>query len=208
MVPWSLSPPSEEKVEALRVAQAQRACSYSAVGATRSITRETAPAGFNYDETRAPLGVGQGVFDAACAAVRAWVMFPQPWTRIDPPSAPIAEGTVVAMRAHALGFWWLNACRIIYVIDEANPGKMSGARRRFGFAYGTLPAHVECGEERFSVELHADGSVWYDLRAFSRPRYWAVRLGQPLARRLQWRFARDSVTAMRQAVAVSSEVAA
>jgi len=48
----------------------------------------------------------------------------------------------------------------VYVIDETVPV------RRFGFAYGTLPAHVEQGEERFSVELHADGAVWYDLRAF------------------------------------------
>src|SRR5256885_10327627 len=34
----------------------------------------------------------------------------------------------VAMVAHALGFWWLNACRIVYVVDELAP------TRRFGFA--------------------------------------------------------------------------
>jgi uncharacterized protein (UPF0548 family) len=27
-----------------------------------------------------------------------------------------------------------------------------GPVRRFGFAYGTLPDHVESGEERFTVE--------------------------------------------------------
>jgi uncharacterized protein (UPF0548 family) len=109
------------------------------------------------------------------------------------------------MQAHALGVWWLNACRIIYVLDEQAPV------RRFGFAYGTLPAHVEQGEERFSVELQPDGSVWYDLRAFSRPRYWPVRLGKPFARRLQMRFVRESMTAMQQAVATATgncEVAA
>lgn len=82
------------------------------------------------------------------------------------------------------------------MIDDAK-----GATRRFGFAYGTLPAHVEEGEERFCIELHDDGTVWYDLRAFSRPRYWPVRLGKPLARRLQRRFARESQAAMYHAVA-------
>ena len=121
-------------------------------------------------------------------------MFPASWTSITPENAPIRESVIVAMQAHALGLWWLNACRIIYVIDEATP------IRRFGFAYGTLRAHVEQGEERFSVELHADGAVWYDLRAFSRPRYWPVRLAKPLARRLQCKFVRDSKAAMLAAV--------
>lgn len=201
MVPWSLSSPADARVESLRRAQSRLAFSYREVGATRTITRETVPAGFNYDENRVLLGQGEKVFAAACAALRAWVMFPRPWTRIDPPSAPLRVGTVVAMQAHALGLWWLNACRIVYVLDESSPSPPpSTLVRRFGFAYGTLPAHVECGEERFSVEQHADDQVWYDLRAFSRPRYWPVRLATPLARRLQWRFARDSKAAMQHAI--------
>jgi uncharacterized protein (UPF0548 family) len=47
----------------------------------------------------------------------------------------------------------------------------------------------------------ADGSVWYDLRAFSRPRYWLVRLTKPLARGLQRRYAVESMAAMQRAVA-------
>ena len=46
----------------------------------------------------------------------------------------------------AIGLWWLNACRIVYVVDE------SGPISKFGFAYGTLPGHVESGEERFLIE--------------------------------------------------------
>jgi uncharacterized protein (UPF0548 family) len=204
MVPWSWNPPNDARVESLRATQAPLEFSYREVGATRRITRETAPAGFNYDENRVLLGRGEKAFAAASEALRAWAMFPRPWTRIDPPHAPLREGTIVAMRAQALGLWWLNACRIIYVIDET----LSSATRRFGFAYGTLPAHVECGEERFSVELHADGQVWYDLRAFSRPRYWAVRLASPIARRLQRRFVRDSTAAMQHAVAATLRGAA
>ena len=87
----------------------------------------------------------------------------------------------------------MSACRIVYVLVEP---------RRFGFAYGTLPAHVERGEERFLVEWCADDSVWYDILAFSRPNHWLVRLGYPITRLLQKRFARDSMRVMQAAVNV------
>ena len=48
----------------------------------------------------------------------------------------------MAVLARSLGLWWLNACRIVCVIDEDRP--VTG----FGFAYGTLPDHAESGEER------------------------------------------------------------
>ena len=71
--------------------------------------------------------------------------------------------------------------------------------KRFGFAFGTLPSHVECGEERFLVEWDRnDDNVWYDILAFSRPKFWVCRLGQPLVRRLQRKFARDSVAALQR----------
>jgi uncharacterized protein (UPF0548 family) len=87
--------------------------------------------------------------------------------------------------------WTLNACRIVHVVDEP---------RRFGFAYGTLPDHVESGEERFIVEWNQDDdTVWYDILAFSRPNHFLTRLGYPLVRRLQKRFARDSAGTMKKA---------
>lgn len=100
------------------------------------------------------------------------------------------------MVAQVFGLWCLNACRIVSVVDDQGPVK------KFGFAYGTLPAHVESGEERFSVEWNKeDDSVWYDILAFSRPRQFLVRAGYPAVRRLQKRFARDSAAAMVRAVA-------
>ena len=94
-----------------------------------------------------------------------------------------------------MGCWWLNSCRIVYVIDEQNPVW------RFGFAYGTLPGHIEAGEERFLLEWSAaDDIVWYDILAFSRPRHMLARLGYPLVRRMQKQFGRDSAAAMRRSV--------
>ena len=72
---------------------------------------------------------------------------------------------------------------------------------KFGFAYGTLPGHVESGEERFLVEWdRGDDGVWYDILAFSRPNHILTRLGYPVVRRLQKRFGRDSAASMLRAV--------
>jgi uncharacterized protein (UPF0548 family) len=116
-------------------------------------------------------------------------MFPSPWTNVVPASATIHAGQTVAVLIRVFGLWWLNSARVVYMIDEPD--------RRFGFAYGTLPGHIEAGEERFLVEKDENGVVWYDLRAISRPRFWLTRLGYPLVRRQQRRFARDSQRAMR-----------
>jgi uncharacterized protein (UPF0548 family) len=120
-------------------------------------------------------------------------MFSMPWVRLHWPSAPIQVGTDVAVSTHHFGFYSLNACRIVYVVDEEGPIE------RFGFAYGTLGEHAESGEERFTVEWNReDDSVWYDILAFSRPRQMLARLGYPLSRLLQKKFAKGSKLAMLQ----------
>ena len=101
-------------------------------------------------------------------------------------------GVTVAVVVRHFGFWSLNACRIIYVLEEETDDV-----RRTGFAYGTLADHAEAGEERFVIEWkRADDSVWYDLYAFSRPRHLFARLGYPISRMLQRRFAQESKQAM------------
>ena len=107
----------------------------------------------------------------------------------------LVVGDDVAVAAGSVGFWWLNAARVVYLIDETETGV-----RRSGFAYGTLTLHGEAGEERFVVEQQSDGSVWFDLSAFSRPRHPLIRAGYPFMRGLQARFRRDSATALQRAV--------
>lgn len=148
------------------------------------------------DHNRAPLGAGAADFARAVQALRAWRMFDFGWCRVYPPEAPAAVGTTVAVVARHFGFWSANASRVVYALDEEHDGV-----RRVGFAYGTLPGHGARGEERFLVEWRrSDDRVWYDLYAFSRPGHPLARLGRPLARALQRRFARDSKRAMAAAV--------
>ncbi len=156
-------------------------------------TRSQLPDAFTVDHHCICLGHGQAVWDRAVEAIRQWKMFDLGWVKLSPPEAPIAEGTSVAVLVRHFGFWSLNAARIVYVLDEAAPV------RRYGFAYGTLLDHAEKGEERFTVEWRLDGSVWYDLLAISRPNQLVARIAYPFTRRLQRRFARDSLEAMRAA---------
>ena len=164
--------------------------SYREVGATRS---EGAPTDYNIDHNRIRLGDGEDVYLRAVAALRSWKQFDLGWVTIVPPNTPVEVGRTVAVQARTFGFWSLSAARIVYVIEDVAPVK------RFGFAYGTLPNHVECGEERFTIEQRKDGSVWYDIYAFSHPHHPLVRLGFFIARRLQQRFVRDSLAVMARA---------
>lgn len=117
------------------------------------------------------------------------------WLQLYPPIKPIVAGENVVVCARYLNCYFVNACRLVYVVDEDGPLK------RFGFAYGTLEDHAESGEERFLVEWNRDtDQVWYDLLAFSRPNQILSRVGYPLARRLQKRFASESKSVMSKAV--------
>lgn len=147
--------------------------------------------GYTMDHYRIRLGIGPEVFRKAVEALRRWEMFHIGWVELCWPDTPIQKGATVAVLAYQFGFWSLNACRIAHLIEE------DGEVRRRGFAYGTLPEHVERGQESFTIELHAnDDSVWYDILAYSTPNHLLAKLGYPITRALQKRFARDSMNAM------------
>ena len=187
----SFQKPAVDSIRRFIAEQAKLDFSYSAVGASAA----TPPAGFVVDRTRIKLGEGEAVYESASAALRRWDHFKLGWVDVWSPETPVEAGEVVAVMGRALGLWWLNCCRIVYVVNETGP------IRKFGFAYGTLPGHVESGEERFVIEWNqGDNSVWYDILAFSRPSQVLIRLGSPIVRRMQKRFGRDSAAAVFRSV--------
>ena len=186
-----LQKPTVEGIERFLENQKNAPFSYFEVGATRNFVRQD----YNVDHNRILIGSGEDDFRAAVEAIRNWKMFNMPWVELHPSDAPIETGTTVAIVVRHFGFWSMNAARIVYLIDE------NGDVEKFGFAYGTHAEHAEMGEERFSVEFHhATGEIWYDLFAFSRPNHFLARLGYPLSRMLQRRFAEDSKQAILRAV--------
>lgn len=154
-----------------------------------SASADDLPLGYDHDYNRICIGKGESAFEAAKAALAAWQMFPSNWTHIYPPKASLMPDQTVVVSFRLFGLWWHNGCRIIYTIEEAD---------KFGFAYGTLKGHVECGEEQFLVYKDSNAYVWYQITAFSRPAIWLTKLGYPLTRRFQRRFVLDSMALMQQ----------
>ena len=187
---FTITEPSDEDVAKFISGQRNLEFTYSEVGATNA----TPPAGYKVDHNRVQLGHGEATYKRAADALIKWRQFDLGWVTIVPRGVAVEVGATVAVKARAFGTWSLSAARVVYVIDEP---------RRFGFAYGTLPDHVECGEERFLVEWLEDDSVWYDIFAFSKPRHPLVRLSSPLARLLQKRFARESLRKLASSAALN-----
>ncbi len=150
------------------------------------------PFGYFHDHTRFRIGLGQAAFVAAKWAFKAWAPFDIGWVRVANPEALIAVGQIVAVEARTLGLWTLNFSRIAETIDTST---------WYGFLYVTTKRHVEQGEERFLLQFNpTTGEVWYELEAISRPRQTLARLGLPVTRAFQHRFARDSQQRVRAAV--------
>lgn len=187
----SLHKPSAETIESFLNSQSKSGFTYAAVGATATVP----PSGYNLDHSRIKLGEGEAVFLAAKAALQDWTQCYLGWVEAKPQESSIRVGGMVAVVAQSVGMWWINACRIIYLVRD------EGSLCRYGYAYGTMPAHAGSGEERFLVEWdRSDNTVWYDILAFSKPHGFLSHVGYPWLRRVQRRFREQSGVAMLKAV--------
>jgi uncharacterized protein (UPF0548 family) len=165
--------------------------SYAPIG----IASQT-PGGFNADLASAVIGHGRETFERAKIALAEWRHYEMGWVELFPGGAAIEPGTVVAVLVHHLGFWSLNGCRVVYGVGDRQTGSS------FGFAYGTLSNHAEMGEEIFEVRLEPESEeVIYRIQAVSKPHAAMAWIGYPIARYFQERFRRDSISALRRAIA-------
>jgi len=188
---YSLIKPTNQRIQKFIAIQHHRSFSYPEIGATKN----TPPPNYIVDHNRVQLGLGAETFARAKTAIQHWAMFDFDWVQLSWPETIIEVGSTVAIMTRAFGIWSVNACRIVYVIEE------NGAVEKFGFAYGTLPDHVGRGEERFTVEwYHKDDTVWYDLLAFSQPNQLPSKIAYGFMRSQQKRFAVASLQAMVRAV--------
>ncbi len=168
---FRLRPPDQQQLRAHLDRLTSADVTYPEAGATRN---ETLPPGYTHDRYGVALGIGS--FDRAVAGLRAWQAHSGAGVSVYPPTAPLQPDTDVIVTARVGPLHALAPCRVVYVIDEPD---------RFGFAYGTLPGHPECGEEAFIVERDADGQATFTIIAFSRPADILAKLGSPIARRIQ-----------------------
>ena len=141
---------------------------------------------------------GERYLERARRALFVYRHFEIPWLELHGGDEPVHADQVVATLARALGLWSLNPCRIVDRRDD--PGDASEA----SFAYGTLEGHVARGEERFTLrrDPRTDG-VEFEIIAFSRPAMLLTRLGRPVLRRVQRRFAPAAAEALARAAQTS-----
>ncbi|GAA2322553.1 DUF1990 domain-containing protein [Streptomyces kunmingensis] len=129
------------------------------------------PPGYAHLDRRVRLGSGPECFERAGSAVLAWGAQRGAGLRVTP-GDDVRDGADVELRL----LWLRIPCRVVAVVRDST---------RIGFAYGTLPGHPERGEEAFLVTRDADDSVWFRIRAFSRPGRWYTRLAGPAGRVVQ-----------------------
>jgi uncharacterized protein (UPF0548 family) len=180
--------PDDEHLSHFLARQRTAPLTYREVGASFD---EELPSGYHHVREDAVLGQGDRVWQRACAGLREWAAHRGAGITIVPGDAPIQEGTTVAAIMPAGPFHVIASCRIVVVVDEPD---------RYGFAYGTLPAHPEEGEERFVVTRGPGATVSFEVVAFSRAHDRLTKLGGPIPRVLQRRATSQYLQGMRDFV--------
>ena len=173
---------SAVELDALLKLAIRESPSYPEVGATGTAIL---PPGYRHDRYRRRIGDSQ-VFDRAVGGLRHWAAHEGAGVRIFPHDHPVTPGATI-LAIFSLGLAQIIApCRIVEVVDETD---------RFGFAYGTLPGHPECGEEALIVERDA-GGTFFSIVAFSRPADPLARLAGPIGRAIQLAITHGFVNAL------------
>lgn len=161
-----------------RTAAAPAGFSYPERHATE---RRPLPAGYHHLHHRTRIGSGQAVFEAAGTAVTTFHAHRSSGMLVRAAHGAVRPGTRVVVGI-GVGPLRISApCEVVWTAYEP---------ARTGFAYGTLAGHPESGEESFVVTRDADGTVWFEVTAFSRPAAWYTRLAGPLVPVLQLAYAR------------------
>jgi uncharacterized protein (UPF0548 family) len=161
------------------------------------------PPGFNLDHHRIWLGTGRLAWNSAVEALHEWLVMPRKMVTIRG-AGRIEAGQIVGVLFRSPGIWSFNPCRIIKVIDSSDADSM-----QYGFTYGTLPGHVEAGEEQFRLDWdQRSDQVWYEIKAVSRPNHPLAWLAYPYVRHQQQRFREQSAASMLAAVISNTQVKA
>jgi uncharacterized protein (UPF0548 family) len=166
---------------------------YAEVGATSG---PQLPARYHHLELTTPVGYGRGQFEAAAEALLGWDMHRRTGLAPRVSDLRVRLDAVAVLRLIVGPLHVRVPVRVVAVVDEPT---------RQGFVYGTLPGHPERGEESFVVELESDGTVMFDLRAFSRAGRWFTRLGGPVARAGQLLVAERYVAALHAAAQTATD---
>lgn len=178
-----------------------RTCNHEHAGL--SLTAPDLPAevqsgGYMVTKQRKKVGEGKQAYDAAVRAVKSWQHIQLGWNITTAPTQKV--GTVIASAAQTVVPWSVFPAQVTYSSEGAAQFGPGDKGRRFALGLCSLNGHQLAGEERFAVELHADGAVWYDIFLFSKPDTLLAWASLPVVKIMQLRYVSDGVKAVAQAV--------
>lgn len=177
--------------------------------------QELIKAGYAINHAKMKLGSGIQTYEKAKKLIEKWRHFQLKWASVES-STCIRAGERFCVCSQELFSWVSMPLEILYANNYevsngtqpspsyspaslANP-KVSKLKAAYCFGSGTLQGHLLAGEERFSVELDDDDTVWYDVLSFSRPAHFLSLLARPYVYYKQKLFAQQSAQAMLKAV--------
>lgn len=181
--PLRIRRPNEAELNSLYEVQTRQQVTYQPIGISSNETR-----GYHHDRAEMAFTVDSGAtLHGASHALFNWNAHIGAGFLVYPPDTSACLGaTILLCRKLAVGYVTLS-CRVVQVINEPN---------RQGFAYGTLPLHLEQGEQRFVVEQESEGRVRFLIETTSRPTHPISRLGYPVTRLIQERAIRNYLLAL------------
>jgi uncharacterized protein (UPF0548 family) len=132
--------------------------------------------GYHFVRGTTQLGEGRGTYERAVRSLQEWRVHERVGLSVTSNRPDVEQGSTAVCQMRIVGLNVTIVCRVVKIFDDEN---------QWGFAYGTLPHHVEQGEELFLVARRSDGTVHFSVSAFSRPRHPLVKVGAPVARAVQ-----------------------
>jgi uncharacterized protein (UPF0548 family) len=170
--------PTPAYLQAMRAEQSKETVTYTEIGRTLG----ELPAGYHHLHTERVVGTGEALMLRGQEAIRMWAAQSELGLILEPPVPEFAEGSILAFAIplKPSPMWATGSCRIVRIVDEPH---------WFGFVYGTLPHHPECGEEAFLVHHRDDDQVVLSVSAFSRATSLPMRVAGPIGRIIQRRAA-------------------
>eukprot|EP00887_Chlorella_sp_A99_P000809 scaffold5.g809.t1 len=207
--------PSLDEISGLAKSWTSRTFNHSDTGASISapaLPEEVKNGGYMITTNRKKVGEGKRTYDDAVKAIKEWEQLQLGAGRDShgaraadsaPGRAPVRPHTprALSLCAPPNPPAFVPAEPVVYSKEEAADFGPGNKGRRFAVGLASLNGHQLAGEERFSVELHADGSVWYDVFLFSKPDTLLAWASLPIVKLQQWRYVNDSLKALASALA-------
>ena len=151
------------------------------------------PPSWNHTDYREVIGHGEQEFRAAAYRLLSWRAHFSAGVRVSMERNGFVEGSSVggaAVGDKVCVHFGPTRSPCLVIHRELTP-------TRAVVIYGTLPGHVERGEEAFIVEMDSQGVVTGRCVAFSQHAWWLAKLGSPVARLTQLWITRRYVRGMR-----------